>query len=111
MACLWSNRNTFKTTIQNALCTYMQQLQESQISNLINTASSEFVCNMFVVDVNEIKSSCYLPWGIKLNNVVQLHKYVKRVFDDTTVCGNVKHYMSQCRCCSNELFFTALLIY
>ncbi|XP_071138284.1 uncharacterized protein [Mytilus edulis] len=110
---LWFNRNVHNETFQNTLCAMIEKLKKEEISNLIETSSSKFVRNMFVMDVKDIKlDSRKLDerFGIVLEKV-HLEECTERMFVDMTKSDDVKNYMKRCRCCKNETFIDYLLTY
>lgn len=111
---LHNNRNINNKKFQVELSTFLNELHKDKISNLIQTASSDFVCSMFVMNVSDIMSFCkhkyyeYEHFGIILG-ADHLQKYIERLFDEMTKSDQVASYMSRCRCCRNEEFRSALI--
>ncbi|CAC5399270.1 unnamed protein product [Mytilus coruscus] len=111
--CLKNNINEKNITFQTELCNLIEHLDKDKLSKLIDTASAEFICEMFVNDRSSIcknKLDGYERYRIILHND-HLQQYIARMFDDITKSDNVEHYMRRSRCCRNKLFRSALLTY
>ncbi|XP_071139528.1 uncharacterized protein [Mytilus edulis] len=109
MECLWLNRNRKNKTFQDSLCIITENLQDDEISNLIKTSSSGFVCSMFVMDVNNITMDC--PYGIILDHAHLQAELIKRMFDDMTKSNEVSLYTRYCECFRNKKFCTEIQSY
>lgn len=110
---LKNNRNEKNITFQTELCNLIEHLNKDKLSQLIETASEEFICEMFV---NNRSSICkktlggYERYSIILHND-NLKQYIVRMFGDITKSDHVDNYMTRSRCCRNESFRSALLAY
>ncbi|CAC5399267.1 unnamed protein product [Mytilus coruscus] len=107
---LLSNRNERSKTFQKTLCSFIKNLKKEKVLNIIQTASSVCVREMFIMDGNDIGLYSPFLYGIILDHD-HLQKYIERMFFDMTTSDDVEFHMHQCRCCSNEAFRTALLTY
>lgn len=117
-----NNRNRNNETFQKELQTFINKLNNDEITQLIKKASSDFVRGMFVVDKNDIHAVCdteysnfecpeyfkYPYVGIILDPDHFL-EYIERIFVDLTNSDDVQNYILQCRNSRNDAFRSALL--
>lgn len=107
------NRLFMNITCRIALRTYMIQLSTEKIFSIIQTATGDFLNEMFVMtekDINGIAKEQNECFGIVIPDNM-LHQYIKRWFNHLTKTNLLKKFLNKSRPLMNVTFLSTVRTY